>query len=369
MNLPKIIAVVGTTASGKSDLALALAKKFNGEIISVDSRQIYKQMDIGTNKEPGQHQTDTREITKDKHFFAIEQKLDETRSPISLEEALENVYEVQGIPHYMIGVVRPDQLLTLSHFQQLAFGIIQEIIQRGKLPILVGGTSLYTSAILENWQIPDVEPNPNLRRELEDLTDAQLIARLEQTDPKAALRIDVQNRRRVIRAVEIASQGRMLKSASKLAKKYDALYLAPCVSSPFPPAPFPRREGGECVDREVLYQRIDARVDKMIDAGLVEEVRAVGEKYGYDIVAMTGHAYQQIGFYLQGKWTLEQAIEESKKVTRNYAKRQLTWWRKHGDVKWVNNVAEAKNFVEVFLQKAEKVKSLKSEKASDFLLE
>ncbi len=339
MHKPKVIAVVGTTASGKSDLALALAKEFDGEIISVDSRQIYKEMDIGTNKEPGRHQTDTREITKDKAFFDIEQKLEETNSPISLEDALINVYDVQGITHYMIGVVRPDQLLTLSHFQLLAFGIINEIIARGKLPILVGGTSLYTSAILENWQIPDAKPNPNLRRELEDLSDIELIARLEAVDRSASRRVDVQNRRRVIRAIEIAEQGRMIKSPSKLEAKFDALYLAPVV------------------DREEVYERINGRVDKMIEAGLVEEVRAVGEKYGYDMVAMTGHAYQQIGFYLQGNWTLDQAIEESKKVTRNYAKRQLTWWRKHGDVKWVRDVEEAKTLVGVLVQKTEKLKS------------
>ncbi len=330
MSLPKIIAVVGTTASGKSDMALDLAKKFNGEVISADSRQIYKEMDIGTNKEPGKLVHTERNDVKHWVFDEYEDKLEQMSSPLSLQEAVESVYEVDGIPHYMMSVVSPADVLTLAHFQTLAFGIIEDIIQRGKTPILVGGTSLYTSAILENWQIPEVEPDKELRNELDRLSDVELIRYLDAVDSKSTKKIDLTNRRRMIRAIEIAVQGRMNKSLNKLDPKYQPLYLAPTI------------------DREEVYDRINQRVDKMVELGLVEEVKAVGEKYGYDVVAMTGHAYQQIGKYLQGEWSLEQALEESKKVTRHYAKRQLTWWRKHGDVRWCE-LGEAQKLTKEFL--------------------
>ena len=329
MSLPKVIAVVGTTASGKSDLGLALAKQFNGEMISLDSRQIYKYMNIGTNKDAGEEVINDSDIKAD---LQIEDTLEQKDSPLSLEEALRNVYLVDDIPNYMISVVEPDEILTLAHFQLLAFGLIKNILNRGKLPILVGGTSLYTSAILENWDIPDVKPDPNLRNDLDQLSDVELIKHLEKADPKAMETIDLGNRRRIIRAIEIATQGRMNKSVNKLEPKYTPLYLAPEV------------------DREKLYERINLRVDKMVEEGLVEEVKTVGDKYGYDTVAMTGHAYQQIGKQLQGEWELDQAIEESKKVTRHYAKRQLTWWRKHGDVKWVKDKKVGSKLVKEFLK-------------------
>lgn len=329
--LPKVIAVVGTTASGKSDLGLALAKAFNGEMISLDSRQIYRYMDIGTNKEPGSLVERTEKIKETKAFDTYERHLQKIESPITLQEALSTVYLTDGIPNYMISVVNPDETLTLAHFQTLAFGIIEDILSRGKVPILVGGTSLYTTAILENWEIPDVEPDKELRNELDQLSDVELIRYLDAVDKKATQKIDLGNRRRIIRAIEIAVQGKMNKSKSKLEPKYTPLYLAPQV------------------DRETIYERINTRVDKMIEQGLIEEVKQIGEEYGYDIVSMTGHAYQQIGKHLQGEWDLETAIEESKKVTRHYAKRQLTWWRKYGEVKWVENVDEAVEITKQFL--------------------
>ncbi len=235
--LPKIIAVVGTTASGKTDLAIELAKKFDGELISCDSRQIYKEMEIGSNKD-------------------------------------------RTYPHHLYDLVTPYERFTVVDFQEIAVQKINEILSRGKLPILVGGTSLYVTAILENYQVP----------------------------------------------------------AGKGEKLYDALLVAPDV---------PRAE---------IYDRVNKRVDLMMDQGLLEEVKALGEKYGYDNVAMTGHAYQQLGWYLQDKITLEEALEETKKATRNYVKRQFTWWGKpenqpgkHGFVHWVKTKDEAVNLVSDFL--------------------
>lgn len=322
--LPKIIAVVGTTASGKSALALQLAKAFNGEVVSVDSRQIYKDMDIGTNKEPG------KEVVVQRNDVP-HVKLP-SDCPVSLADVLSNLYEVEGVVHYMIGVVRPDQTLTLAHFKILAEGIIDDILSRGKLPILVGGTGLYVTAILENWQVPTAVPDPKLRAELQDLPAADLAKRLKQLDPLAYDAVDRNNPRRLVRAIEMAMQGQGHGRLKRGEPRYDALYLAPVF------------------EKEVVYKRIDDRVDRMVTDGLVQEVKAVGEKYGFDCVAMTGHAYQQIGWYLQGKISLQEALDLSKKVTRAYAKRQITWWKKFGDVQWMKDAQQAEIVTRSFLR-------------------
>lgn len=323
--LPKIIAVVGTTASGKSALAIELAKQYNGEIVSVDSRQIYKEMDIGTNKEPG-------ELVVAKPSTDVLRAPLPADCPVSIQEILSTVYRVDGIPHYMISIVRPDQLFTLAHFKAAAEAVIADILRRGKLPILVGGTALYTTAILNNWQIPETQPDTALRTELQGLTTEQLVQRLETLDPARVQTIDIRNRRRLFRAIEIAEYGQQGQAQVVGEKKYDPLLLAPLVK------------------KDVLYKRINDRVEAMAAAGLVEEVKAMGEKYGYDCVAMTGHAYQQIGQSLKGEMTLEGALELSKKVTRAYAKRQLTWWKKYGPVKWVQNKDQAVSLVREFLK-------------------
>ncbi len=324
MSLPKLIAVVGTTASGKSALAMQLAKQFNGEIVSVDSRQIYKGMDIGTNKDPGEVVRHER-----KNIPAITLPTD---CPVSLTDVLTQVYTVEGIPNYMISIVRPNQLLTLAHFKVLAQGVIADIITRGKLPILVGGTSLYTTAIVQNWLIPEVKPNLEARKELEAMTAEQLVARLREVAPERLESIDVKNPRRLIRAIEIASGS--AKPSQKGEVLYDALLIAPTM------------------EQDLLNTRINERVDAMIEHGLIDEVKRVGEQYGYDCVAMTGHAYQQIGWFLQGKMSKNEAIALSKQVTRAYAKRQKTWWKKYGPVTWVLNTEEAKQHVESFLKSA-----------------
>jgi tRNA dimethylallyltransferase len=238
---------------------------------------------------------------------------------------------VEGIPHYMISIVRPDQLFTLAHFKAAAEAVIADILRRGKLPILVGGTSLYTTAILHNWQIPDTQPDTGLRTELQAMETADLVKRLEQLDPVRVQTIDIRNRRRLFRAIEIAEYGQQGKAQITGEKKYDYLLVAPVVR------------------KDILYKRINDRVDAMASAGLVEEVKTIGEKYGYDCVAMTGHAYQQIGLYLRGEMTLPGALELSKKVTRAYAKRQLTWWKKYGPVTWVNDANEVEKHVKTFL--------------------
>lgn len=321
--LPKIIAVVGTTASGKSALAVHLAKKFHGEVISVDSRQIYQDMDIGTNKEPGQLQHVTVTDIPDVRLPAD--------CPVSMGDVLSTVYMIEGVPHYLISIVRPDQMLTLAHIKALADGVISHVLSKGKLPILVGGTGLYTTALLQNWQLPEGLPNMARRKELEALTVEELGGKLKKLDPLAYASIDAKNPRRLIRAIEMAQEGQGAGRAKRGPQRYESLLIAPTI------------------DRDVLHARIDRRVDAMVKAGLVEEVKRVAETYGYDCVAMTGHAYQQIGWYLQGKMPLQEAIALSKKVTRAYAKRQKTWWKKYGPVLWVSAPHEAEQAVAKFL--------------------
>lgn len=322
-SLPKVIAVVGTTASGKSDLAIQLARAFDGEIVSVDSRQIYKDMDIGTNKELGEVVSVDRLDVPDERFKDC---------PISLRDVVSAPYVSGGVPHYLISVVRPDQTLTLAHVQQLAFGIVKDVLQREKVPILVGGTGLYTSAILENWQLPKGVPDPKVRAELSALSLEELQHRLKTLDPLAYDNVDRLNPRRLVRAIEMVMQGQGHGRAKKGDPKYKALYLAPAF------------------DKETVYKRINERVDRMVREGLIEEVKRVGETYGYTCVAMSGHAYQQIGWYLQGKISLDEAVELSKKVTRAYAKRQITWWKKFGPVTWVKDVGEAGTLAKNFLK-------------------
>lgn len=322
--LPKIIAVVGTTASGKSALAIDIAKQFNGEIISVDSRQIYQGMDIGTNKEPGAIVPAVRTDVPTVNLPAD--------CPVTLADVLSRPYVVDGILHYMISVVRPDQTLTLAHFKALAEGVINDIVSRGKTLILAGGTGLYVTALLQNWQVPQGLPNPDRRATLSGMTVDGLVAVLRNIDPDALATIDSKNPRRLIRAIEMAEEGQGAGRAKKGPALYNALIIGPQV------------------EKDVLFKRIDARVDAMIKAGLVDEVTAVATKYGFDSVAMTGHAYQQIGWFLQGKISLDEAIELSKKVTRAYAKRQLTWWRKYGPVAFVQTSEQAKALVADFLR-------------------
>jgi tRNA dimethylallyltransferase len=273
-----LVVIVGPTAAGKSALALRLAQQFGGEIVSADSRQIYRQMDVGTAK------------------------------PSPEEQAL--------VPHHMIDVVDPDGEYTLAHFQAAAYRAIAEIHARGRLPLLVGGTGLYVRAVVEGLRIPAVPPQPDLRAALEARARAEgheaLLADLAARDPLAAARIDPRNIRRVIRAIEVCEvSGRPFSSFQES-----------------DPPPYRVLTLGVRADREALYARIDARVDAMIAAGLVaENERLVARGYGYDLPAMSGLGYRQIGMYLRGEIALPRAIEILKFETHRFARQQHAWFR------------------------------------------
>ncbi|HZQ10231.1 MAG TPA: tRNA (adenosine(37)-N6)-dimethylallyltransferase MiaA [Anaerolineae bacterium] len=269
-----LIAIVGPTAVGKSDVALALAQEFDGEIVSADSRQIYRGMDIGTAKPTREEQT--------------------------------------RVPHHLIDVVEPDQELTLAEYQQRAYAAIDDIFARRKLPLLVGGTGLYIRAVLEGYNIPRVPPNPARRSELEQLPAPELYARLAALDPAAVQTILPNNTRRIIRALEVieATGAPVSQQQTRRAPPYSITQI------------------GLQLLRPLLYARVDARIERMIEQGLVDEVRGlVARGYSFTLPSMTGLGYREIGAYLRGEITLDEAIVLLKRNTRKFIRHQANWFR------------------------------------------
>jgi tRNA dimethylallyltransferase len=274
-----IIAIVGPTAVGKTALAIRLADKFALEVVSADSRQVYRHMDIGTAKPTAQ--------------------------------------ERQRVTHHLVDVVDPDEPFTLAQYQQMAYAAINDIQGRHRLPLLVGGTGLYVKAVLEGLSIPHVEPDPHLRASL--LAEAAtkgyqaLHARLRDVDPVAAERIDARNVRRVVRALEVSYLlGQPISSVQRAT-----------------PPPYRVLRIGLTMSREQLYQRIDERVERMMGAGLVEEVRSlVAHGYGYSLPAMSGLGYRQVGMYLRGEVSLDEAVTLIKRHTRRFVRQQANWFRR-----------------------------------------
>jgi len=279
-----LLVLVGETAVGKTALSLTLAKKFNGEIISADSRLFYKGMDIGTAK------------------------------PIPAEQA--------EVPHHLVDVCAPDETLTLGDYQAKAYAIIDDIHRRGKLPLLVGGTGQYVMAVIEGWGIPAVPPQPALRAILEAMPLTELNRWLSVLDPEKYATIDRQNPRRVVRALEVTLvAGRPI---SVLQRKHPPGYDVALV--------------GLTRSRESLYARIDARVDEMMAAGLLAELEGLRDAgYGRSLPSMSGLGYKQLWAYLAGEMSLAEAVERIKFETHRYARQQANWHKRlHGRIQWFN---------------------------------
>lgn len=306
--LPKLIAVLGPTASGKTALGIELAKKFQGEIISADSRQIYKYMDIGTAKEPG------------------EMKKDENGRPYLL---------AGGIRHYGIDLVDPGQTYTAAEFKQYALEVVEEILKRRHLPMLVGGTGFYVRAIIENLDIPKVAPNKKLRQSFEEKSLEDLVKLLKDVDPQSAKKVDLKNKRRVLRALEVAilTGQSFTQQQKKGPKLFDVLEI------------------GLEIDRAKLYERIDKRVEQQFKDGLVEETqKLVNRKYKWELPSMSGIGYKEAGQYLRGEIGLDRAKDLIKFRTHDYARRQLIWFRKDKKINWIKISAEADKLAKKFLK-------------------
>ena len=315
---PKIVAVVGPTASGKTSLGIALAKKFDGEIISADSRQIYRGMDIGTAKPP------------------IAFKLKDAAHPN------EPGY-VEGIPHHLIDIKNPDEEYTVADFKRDATNAINDILAQGKLPILVGGTGLYVKAVLENLDIPTIKADPELRRKIEKEIETSgldaVFKKLAELDPEAAYIVDPKNPRRVVRALEVATiTGKPFTAQRRKSEPlYDVLEIG---INPL---------------AEVLRKRTDQRIDGMIRDGLVDEVKILMKKYdGKKLpVAFDAIGYREIIDAIAGRCSIDAAIAAMKLNTWHFAKRQVTWFKKDKSIVWLQNedatITVVKRFLKTFL--------------------
>ena len=285
-----LIVLTGPTAVGKTSLSISLAKAVNGEIISADSMQVYKKMDIGSAK-------------------------------IRPEE-------MQGVKHYLVDVLEPEEEFHIVKFQQMAKEAMEEIYAKGKIPILVGGTGFYIQAVTRDIDFTEAQQENTYRAELEKLAETEgaeyLHDRLKEVDPASADTIHANNVKRVIRALEFYHQnGTPISAHNEEQKKQTSPYnLAYFVLN----AP-----------RDILYERIDKRVDQMLEEGLVKEVEGLKrEGYHRGMVSMQGLGYQEILAYLDGEYPLEEAVRILKRDTRHFAKRQLTWFRRESDVIWVD---------------------------------
>lgn len=301
--MDKVIVIAGPTASGKTSLGVELAKRINGEVVSCDSMQIYKDMSIGTAKP--------------------------------------TVEEMDGVPHYLIDFVSPDERYSVADFKRDAEEKIEFILSRGKVPILVGGTGLYIDTLVYGIEYPEVELDQEYRDELMRIADsdeglAGLYERAKEIDSEAALKVSPNDKKRIVRILELYhSTGKTKTELERISRnngvKYD--YRVFAIN----------------MDRQKLYDRINLRVDMMIDQGLIDEVKAVVDKYDHFPTAMQGLGYKEVVEYLDGVFTKEEMIEKIKQETRRYAKRQLTWFRKNKEIVWIDGLDEREKNINIIL--------------------
>ena len=282
MEKTKIICVVGATASGKTDLAVKLAKAVDGEIISADSMQVYKNMPIAT--------------------------------------AVATKEEQDGVPHHLVEFLDTDQTFSVADFVERAKVLIDEITARGRVPIVAGGTGLFVDSLVKNISFSQVGSNAEIRNELAEKSNEELFEKLLELDPKSAEDIHPNNRKRVIRALELCMSGtsktEQNENSMLIDSPYDALYI-----------------GIGYQDRQKLYDRINKRVDLMLEAGLENEARQMLDKQGLTARQAIGH--KELQPYIDGNITLDEAVEGLKRETRHYAKRQLTWFRRNENINWL----------------------------------
>ncbi len=294
-DLPRIVCIVGPTSSGKTALSLEIAKAFNGEIVNADARQVYRGFVIGTGQ-PTQE-------------------------------------EQQGISHHLFGFLEPEQIYTVTEWKTAALACIKDIVARGKLPILVGGTGLYFQALVDNYEPPAVPPQLELRTEMEKRTLEQLVRQLEKLDPDAVTWVDLKNRRRVERALEVVTAtGKSFKAQRLQGEKLvDALIL------------------GRQRSPEELRERINTAIDQMMARGWKEEVEALhASGVAWDAPAMTSIGYRDLGELIREEVSFEEALEHIRIATWQYAKRQLTWFKRDERIRWLESNASAVKIVQTW---------------------
>lgn len=303
MEKPKIIVICGPTASGKTALSIQLAKKIDGEIVSADSMQIYEDMDVGTAKP--------------------------------------SIEEMEGIKHYLIGNVSPTVRYSVANFKKDAINAINEIIQKGKTPIIVGGTGLYVDSLVQGIEYDDTEIDLEYRNQLEEVAKEHgldyLYNKAIQIDPTAMEKISNNDKKRIFRVLEIYHATEKTKTMQEYESKQKE-------------NPYDYKVFAIDMDREKLYERINKRVDIMIANGLVDEVKKLISKYSELPTAIQGLGYKEVVLYLNNEITYDEMVEKIKLETRHYAKRQLTWFRRNKDITWINGLDNIQNNVNIILE-------------------
>jgi tRNA dimethylallyltransferase len=309
----KLLVILGPTASGKTDLSIKIAKKYNGEIVSADSRQVYKGMDIGSGK-----------ITKK---------------------------EMQGIPHYLLDVANPKTRFTVAQYQKLALKAIKNIQKKGKLPILVGGTGFYIQSIIDGIIIPEVKPNWELRKKLEKMTNEEMFEKLKSLDPKRAESIDSKNPRRLIRALEIVlSTGNPTPSLilrSPTPQNFDVLEIGVKKST---------EELKKLIDKRLLKRLEPARKcfapgDAGGENALINEVKKLHKTLSWKRLEEFGLEYRFVAQYLQNKLTYQEMIDKIQIESEHYVKRQMTWFKRDKRIHWIKNNKESVQLIDKFIKK------------------
>ncbi len=303
MEKPKIIVICGPTASGKTALSIQLAKTINGEIVSADSMQIYEDMDIGTAKPTYQ--------------------------------------EMDGIKHYLIGNISPNVRYSVANFKKDALKAIEEILQKGKVPIIVGGTGLYVDSLVQGIEYDDIEIDLNYREKLEQIVKQtgleELYQKAVEIDPIAMEKISSNDKKRIFRVLEIyhsTGKTKTLQEIESREKENPYEYIVFAIN----------------MEREKLYERINRRVDIMLENGLVDEVKKLINKYEELPTAIQGLGYKEVVSYLKGEITYEEMVEKIKQETRRYAKRQLTWFRRNKKIIWINGLDDIQNNINIILK-------------------
>lgn len=301
---PKIIVIVGPTASGKTALSIELAKRINAEIISCDSMQIYKDMDIGSAKP--------------------------------------TIEEMQGIKHYMIDIALPTERFSVAEYKKQAETAIETILAKGKTPIIVGGTGLYANSLIYGIEYSQIEYDENYRNELMKIAETQeglkkLYLMARQIDEKAIEKISENDKKRIIRILEIYHATGKTKTEQEIESKINEVK-------------YDYRIFGINIEREILYERINKRVDIMIENGLIHEVENLLKKYDKYPTAMQAIGYKEIVQYLENKITKQEAIDKIKQESRRYAKRQITWFKRIENLKWLDGLNNVQNNINIILE-------------------
>ena len=300
--MQKVIVICGPTASGKTKLSIELAKKINGEIVSCDSMQIYKDMNIGTAKPTFE--------------------------------------EMQGIKHYLLDFIEPDKRYSVAEFKKDAEKAIEEILNKGKIPIVVGGTGLYIDTIIYGIEYPKIEFDDKYRKELEEREKKEGLIKLyeeaNQIDEEAIKKISINDKKRILRILEIYHATGKNKTEQEIISREKG-------------PKFDYKVFAINMDREKLYERINKRVDIMIDNGLIDEVKKLLNKYKEFPTAMQGLGYKEVKEYLENKISKEEMIEKIKQESRRYAKRQITWFKKNKQTIWINGLNKIEDNINLII--------------------